>query len=244
MAQINAYIKDFHLLTVLVRIGMAALCGGFIGWERSKKRRAAGLRTYILTSVGACLTVLLSMYEYRMLTGQWASVVEIVGLKYDASRYLASVIGGIGFLGAGTILSTEHQQVSGLSSATGLFATAIMGLAAGEGFYEAVVAMVIALYIALHFMYPLETAFKRRVRNITLYVEFDSLEDLSAITDTVRKQHAQIFDIDIERNKKKGDSLPSAVLDLKLGKGHTSHSEMLSSIAELECVYSIRELIS
>ena len=177
------------------------------------------------------------MYEYRMLTGQWASVVEIVGLKYDASRYLASVIGGIGFLGAGTILSTEHQQVSGLSSATGLFATAIMGLAAGEGFYEAVVAMVIALYIALHFMYPLETAFKRRVRNITLYVEFDSLEDLSAITDTVRKQHAQIFDIDIERNKKKGDSLPSAVLDQAWKRAYLSFGNALFHCRTGMCLF-------
>ena len=241
---IIAYIRDFHLATVLLRLCMAALCGGLIGWERTKKRRAAGLRTYILTSVGACLVVLLSMYDYRMLTGRWAGIVEIVGFKYDASRYMAAVITGIGFLGAGTILATEHQQVSGLSSATGLFATAIMGMAAGEGFYEAVIIMVIALYAALHFMYPLETAFKRRARNITLFVEFESMEDLSRITDTVRRQGAQIFDIDLERTKKKNDNYPSAVLDLKLSEEHISHSEMLSSIAELECVHSIRELIS
>ncbi len=198
----------------------------------------------MLTCVGAALTVLLEFYEYNMLTGQWSSIVMTAGFKFDSARYAAGVIGGIGFLGAGTILATRHQQVSGLSSATGLFATAIMGLASGAGFYEAVFAMVVMLYIGLHVLYPFEVSFKRRVRNITLLVEFESIEDLSTITDTVRAQNAQIFDIDVERNKKKGDLLPCAVLDLKLSRDKISHSEMLTSIAELPCVHSIRELIS
>ena len=242
--QIILYLKDFHLATVIIRLVLAAVCGGMIGYERTKKGRPAGLRTYMLTCVGSALTVLLATYEYKMLTGQWASIVEIVGFKYDASRYSAAVIGGIGFLGAGTILATIHQQVSGLSSATGLFATAIMGLAAGEGFYSAVIAMVIMLYIGLHVLYPFERGFKRRVRNITLYVEFTNIKDLDIITETVRAQNAQIFDIDMERNRKYGKRQPAAVLDLKLSRENLSHSQMLTAIAELPCVTSIQELIS
>ena len=93
-------------------------------------------------------------------------------------------------------------------------------------------------------LYPMETAFKRRVRNITLYVEFRSMEDMSRIIETVKSMDAQIFEIDLERTRPDGELLPAAVLDIKLARGRASHSEILSSIAELPCVHSIQELIA
>ena len=240
------YLHEFHVVSVLIRLILAMLAGAIVGYGRTRRKRPAGLRTYMLTAVGACLAVLLELYEYLMLTGQWADIVEIVGMKYDATRYMAQVVTGIGFLGAGTIIAAAHQQVSGLSTATGLFAIACIGMASGAGFVECVIIVILLLLFVLEFMYPLESAFKRRVRNITVYVQFDSIENLSVITDLIRQKQAAVFDLDIENTKRKeaDDIWPSAVSALQRGKGHASHSEMISSIAELGCVHSIRELIS
>ncbi|MDO5702600.1 MAG: MgtC/SapB family protein, partial [Lachnospiraceae bacterium] len=146
--------------TVMLRLFTAMTAGGILGWGRSRKNRAAGFRTYTLTATGAALAALLGIYEYSMLSSGWAQVVSEVGLKLDVSRYSASVIGGIGFLAAGTILSAAHQQVSGLSTAIGLFSTAVIGLAAGMGFYTAAFLSVILLLVVLDAFATVEPGFK------------------------------------------------------------------------------------
>lgn len=187
-------LRDFTFGSMVLRLALAMLAGGAIGYGRSKKERAAGLRTYMLITLGAAMSVLLSLYEYTMLTeGPWAETVERVGLKFDAARLVSQVITGIGFLGAGIIIKGAHQQVKGLTTVTGLFATVCMGIAAGAGFYWLVILCVALIVLVLNVMSPLEGAFKRRLRNITLYVEFGSVEDIATITDIMRQQHAQVF---------------------------------------------------
>ena len=188
MNELLLHLRDFTFTTVILRMLLAFLSGTVIGYGRARKQRAAGLRTFILTSIGAALTTLLATYEYQMLCGPWADVVKEVGLKFDGSRYSAQVISGIGFLAAGTIISIGHQQVSGLSTAAGLFASVCMGIAAGAGFYECVIVVLIILILVLDVMWPLEPAFKRRLRNITVFVEFYALEDLNEISDTIRSR--------------------------------------------------------
>lgn len=239
-----APLKQFTLLSVTLRLLLALGAGGVVGYGRAKKQRNAGLRTYMLISLGAALTILISLYEYEMLQGRWAYVKEIESLKFDASRFAAQVINGIGFLAAGTIIATGHQQVSGLTSAIGLFACVTMGIASGAGFYECVVIAMVLIIISMEVMQPLELAFKRRLRNITLLVEFDRLESLADITEHLRDRDVTIYDMDVERTRRKGGKMPCAVLTLKLSRQNTSHSAILSTLAELECVYSVRELIS
>ncbi len=238
------YLREFNAVSVVVRLLLAMLAGGAIGYGRSSQHRNAGLRTYMLVSIGAALTLMISVYEEEMLLGQWSWLNELCDVKFDGTRYAAQVISGIGFLAAGTIIGTEHQQVSGLTSAIGLFASAALGIAAGAGFYECVLIGLMLIIVTMECMKPLEVNFKRRLHNITLFVEFHAIDDVSTITDTVQGLGAQIFDIDIERTEQEGDLLPSAIMMLKLSKEQSSHSAMLSSVAELECVYAVRELIS
>ena len=244
MNDLLLHLRDFTFTTVILRLLLAFLSGTVIGYGRARKQRSAGLRTFILTSIGAALTTLLATYEYQMLCGPWADVVKEVGLKFDGSRYSAQVISGIGFLAAGTIISIGHQQVSGLSTAAGLFASVCMGIAAGAGFYECVIVVLVILIIVLDVMWPLEPAFKRRLRNITVFVEFNALENLNEISDIVRSRGATIYDIEIERSKRDRDKYPCAILILKMSREKPSHSGMLSSVAELGCVHSVQELIS
>ena len=95
--------------SIVLRLTLALLLGGSIGLERGRKNRPAGFRTYMLVCMGAALTMLLGQY-LSILAGKQ-------GLQTDMTRIGAQVINGIGFLGAGTILVTQKQQVKGLTTA-------------------------------------------------------------------------------------------------------------------------------
>ena len=233
-------LRQFSFGSVLFRLMLALVCGGVIGYGRSKKDCPAGLRTYMLISLGAALTATLTIYEYEMVKTAWTDIVSLVGQKFDASRLASQAITGIGFLGAGTILKVKHQQVKGLTTATGLFATVCMSLAAGAGFYECVILALVLIVLVLNIMAPLEILFKRRLRNITLTVQMDSVDDLDTISDAIEAENAQVFEVDVEEV----GTPASAIFILQMDRSNSSHSGMLSSVAELSCVRSVRELIS
>ena len=235
-------LRAFSIQSAALRMLLAMVSGGIIGYGRSRKARAAGFRTYMIICIGAAMAVLLSLYQYEMLQKSWE--IEGVSDKFDASRAASQVIAGIGFLGAGIIIKAAHQQVVGLTTATGLFAVTCLGLACGAGFYEVVIIVLALVVLVLNIMSPQEIAFKRRLRNITLNVEFNSVEDIDRITGVIEEQRARIYDIDIERTERKGDKFPSAIFILQLSRDNHSHSSMLTTVAELPCVVSVQELIS
>jgi putative Mg2+ transporter-C (MgtC) family protein len=107
-------------LRVTVRLLLAALMGGLLGWERGRAGKAAGMRTHMLVALGAALFVLIPQ-QMRMSSS-------------DVSRVIQGLVAGIGFLGAGTILKLDEQQrVKGLTTAAGIWLTAALGVAAGLG---------------------------------------------------------------------------------------------------------------
>lgn len=91
----------------------------------------------MLVCLGAALTMLLSQYEYYMVTHEWAQLASEVGIRTDVSRFGAQVINGIGFLGAGTIIVTGRQEVKGLTTAAGLWASAAWALPSARAFMSA-----------------------------------------------------------------------------------------------------------
>lgn len=124
------------ILLVAVRICLAAFLGAIIGIEREIKNRAAGFRTHIIVSVGACLIMLIGIEGIGEISNN---------IGRDTARMAAQVVSGIGFLGAGTILQTK-DGVSGLTTAATLWLSAAIGLAVGVGFYEgALIATIICL---------------------------------------------------------------------------------------------------
>ena len=238
------YLHQFNFVSVVFRLGLAMAACGTIGYGRTKRSKTAGFRTYMLTGIGSAMSILLALYEYEMMNTLWADTVSTVGLKFDASRFSAAVIGGIGFIAAGSIVSTSHHQVKGLTTATGLFASVCMGFACGAGYYECVIISMILIVLALNVMQPLERKFKRRWRYITLFVQYEDIRNIDDITAVIKNNGAEIQEIEIEQIKKEAEVLPSAILNLRLSAENTSHSDMMSSIAELPSVYAIEELIS
>lgn len=116
-------------LHITLRLLLALLLGGVIGFEREQNNRAAGLRTHILVCLGSTLIMLLSMYGF-------AEFAKLDNVRLDPARLAAQVISGIGFLGAGTILFTG-KSITGLTTAASLWVVAAIGLAVGAGFYYA-----------------------------------------------------------------------------------------------------------
>lgn len=91
-------IHSIELTAIVLRLLTAAAAGGIIGYGRSKRNRAAGLRTYMLISMASALTMLMGSYDYEMLMTGWSDAVAAVGMKYDGARYASSVISGMVFL--------------------------------------------------------------------------------------------------------------------------------------------------
>ncbi len=236
-------LRELTFGSMVFRLLLAMGVSAAVGYERSKKEQAAGMRIYMLISIGAAMSVLLSIYLYQMLIGPWADTVDEVGFKYDGSRLVSQAVAGISFLGAGIIIKGLHHQVRGLTTATGLFVTVCIGIASGAGFYEIVAVAGVLVVLVLNVMSLVEGAYKRRLRNITLYVEFSSVEDIQEITTLLQEQNAQISDIDIERSERKDGYYPCATFTVRLSRENHSHSGVLSSLAELSCVRSVRELI-
>ena len=234
-------LRDLNTASVFIRLILALILGGLIGLDRALRHRPAGPRTYALVCVGAALTMVLSQYEYVMLTTDWAPMAEAVGLKTDVSRFGAQVINGIGFLGAGTVIATNQQKVKGLTTASGLWASACLGLVVGSGFYEAAIFAFLLILVTMWLLRPLEEVIIERSRNINIYVEFRSIADMGEILKTIKDQDINIFDMDIHHGKEQIVQKPNAVLYLRMPH-RAPHHELITLLSDLDEVYTVKEI--
>ena len=130
---LNSQFSLFQNLDFILRIMVACICGAFIGFERSKRYKEAGIRTHIIVCCGAALMMIVSKYSFADLTSAAGS--NFNGVRgADSARIAAQVVSGISFLGAGVIFK-HGSAVRGLTTAAGLWATAGIGLAIGAGMY-------------------------------------------------------------------------------------------------------------
>ena len=152
-------LREVTFWTVILRVLIAAFVGGLLGLERGMKNRPAGMRTHMLVCVGACLIMLTNQYIYQV-TGTG-----------DPVRMGAQVISGIGFLGAGTIVVTRRNQIKGLTTAAGLWASAGVGLAVGIGFYEAAIIGAVAIFAVITLLQRMDNSMHRRSKQVEAYIE-------------------------------------------------------------------------
>lgn len=241
MITVLDYLREFNMASVTLRLVLAMLSGGMIGLERGRKHRAAGFRTYMLVCLGAALTVLLSQYEITMFNTRWTDLVQEIGLRTDVSRFGAQVINGIGFLGAGTIIVTGQQQIKGLTTAAGLWASACMGLAIGAGFYECVIIAFLLIFLCIRVLPFIDSWIQDYAMIMNLYVEFESLNQVGILINKIKSLHVQVCDVEIERRRENLSQRNSAVFSIRLHK-HQTHSQILSSLSALDCIYWIEEL--
>ena len=233
-------LRQLNFASLLFRLALAMFFGGMIGMERERKRRPAGFRTYMLVCLGATLAGIVSQYNFIMLNTTFYETMKEVGRTTDVSRIGAKVIGGIGFLGAGTVIVTGRQEVKGLTTAAGLWASACMGLAIGAGFYECVFLGTVLIFLSMRYLPIVENMMVEHAPFLNIYVEFESLDHIGDVIGRIKEQNAQVLDVEVDHGRGSGSSNPSAVFSLRLAKRH-SHSDVLVSISELDCVYTVEE---
>ncbi len=153
---------DWNLVcTVVFRALLAVIVGALIGTERAKHGRAAGRRTHILVCLGAMLTSLTGIYA-----------IEHLGNQGDMLRLSAQVVSGVGFLGAGMIILKNNSEITGLTTAAGVWATSVIGIAIGCGFYIGVAA-VTALYLAAIIIFAKLEAKQKNAE--VIYIEINDM---------------------------------------------------------------------
>ncbi|MGX7150933.1 MgtC/SapB family protein [Enterococcus ureasiticus] len=140
---------DLTVPEIIIRLCLAMLIGGVIGFERQYKNRPAGMRTHILVCMGATIIALIQVEIAANALNDAINHPELSGvIRSDQARLIAQVVSGIGFLGAGTIIVTK-QSVTGLTTAASLWAIAGLGIAIGMGYYAIAITSFIGVFIAL-----------------------------------------------------------------------------------------------
>lgn len=202
---------------------------GVIGIERGRKKRPAGFRTYMLVCLGATLVMMTNDY-----------ICQIYG-SGDVARMGAQVVNGIGFLGAGTIITTGHNRVKGLTTAAGLWASACIGLAIGSGYYEGAIIgtlMIVVIMVVLH-------SFDRRMlastRVVILYVEVQRMDVVRTLNIFAKKNQITVDDIEVEKTNLPETTKIATIVSLRLPT-KMIHTELIEQISALEGVIYVEEI--
>ena len=223
-------LRDVNMVSVTVRMFLAVLCGGIIGIEREYKRRPAGFRTHILICLGAAMTTLTSQFLY-------------LELHYytDMARLGAQVVAGVGFIGAGTIIVTQRQRVKGLTTAAGLWASAIIGLAIGGGFYEGALFATFLIILAELLFSKLEYRMLENAPEINLYMEYTDRSCLEQVLKLYREKNVKVLNMEITRATGSEHHNACAIFSLRLNK-MCKVELLLDAIHGVEGVAAVEEL--
>ncbi len=215
--------------SILLRLLLAVLCGGIIGFERGRAGRPAGLRTHILVCLGSTLAIMTNQY-----------VFETYGIS-DPTRLGAQVISGIGFLGAGTIIVTGRHQVKGLTTAAGLWATACMGLAIGIGFYKAAIIGCLLISFSTVVLHRVDNFMLSKSKVLDVYIEFDRSASITSVLDTIKLGNVHIDSIEMVKPSYDANASVAAIMTLRL-KEKRVRLDVVAKICAIEGVSFAEEI--
>lgn len=222
-------IRELTLTSIFVRLLLAVVLGGIIGMERGMKNRPAGLRTYMLVTLGACVVMVTNQYIYQVFdTG-------------DPVRLGAQVVSGIGFLGAGTIIVTGRNKIRGLTTAAGLWATATVGLAIGIGFYEVALLAGLLVFLVLTVLHKWETYMRRAGNRVELYIELKPGATLREFLDKAREYKLDVSGIHPEADSAEEVGTSSFFVSLK-GRRQVRHGDIINIVRKMDIVAYIEEM--
>ena len=154
----------------IVRILIAGLLGGLIGFERELRAKEAGVRTHFIVALGSALFMIISQYAFSG--------------RFDAARVAAQVVSGIGFIGAGVIIF-QKNVVRGVTTAAGLWVAAAVGLACGAGMYPVAIAAAVLTILCLETVHLITRRFGEKSLSLTLSPITG--EQLAAVLEEIRK---------------------------------------------------------
>lgn len=180
---------------IVLRLSLAAIFGALIGLERERKHWAAGLRTHMMVCVGACLIMIVSAFGF-------SDILGTPHVDLDPSRIAAQVVSGIGFIGAGAILFSKQETIRGITTASGIWTVAAIGLATGSGLYFAACITTLIALIILWALQPIEYFYFKKYEQKSLRIITNStIKDTSFINDILKNEELKIQTFTCEKNE-------------------------------------------
>ena len=218
------------LYTIFFRLILAAVFGSVVGLERGFRGRAAGFRTHMLVCIGSALV---------MITNQHIAVIS--PYPTDMTRMGAQVISGIGFLGVGTIIVTSRNQVKGLTTAAGLWASACLGLAVGAGFYKGSAIAGVLILIVISALQKIDHKLIAFSRNMEIYVEFTEHGRISGLMSLAHEKSVAVRSIELTESKYGNFRASAAIISLHLPHRKV-RKEVIEAMLKLEGLQYLEEV--
>ena len=229
---LGEWASELTIGSILLRIGLALLFSSIVGCERSGKRHAAGLRTFIIVWLGGTVAALLDMY-----------LIEGLGLGFPFVS--AAGVVGVAILASNSVLFSSKNQIKGLTTSAALWASGILGMTLGAGLYTVATVAFVALIFCLSYFPAFERYLKDRSNHFEIHLELASKSNLAEFIATIRKLGLYIDDI--ESNPaylNSGLSVYSISLTIQSAelKRYKTHAEIIAALATIEYVSHIEEM--
>lgn len=228
---LGSWASEMNIWSIILKIVLALVLSSIIGYERSSKRHAAGLRTFIIV----------------MLASTIAMIVDLSININSSSMLIASgaVIIAIAIISSNTILYSSKNQIKGLTTSVALWACAILGLLIGTGAYTAVLICFIGYLFILSFLPNIEIYLKNRSNHFEIHLELKNSSFLKDFTTTIRELGLRIDDI--ESNPayvNSGLSVYTVSLSIISDelKKYKTHKEIITALKSLDYIYHIEEM--
>lgn len=186
-----------NIYEVALRVVLAIIIGGVVGFNREYENRPAGFRTHVLVCLGATVAALIQVQLGYYVIDEIARTPNLSGvLSVDTGRVICQVISGVGFLGAGTIIRTK-VSVKGLTTAASIWAVACVGIAVGMGFYTISILSGIGIVIVLVLLKRFEYRFINKLDTIKFKIEYtDKIKVIKEINKTLEADEITIKNIE------------------------------------------------
>ncbi|MBP1970833.1 putative Mg2+ transporter-C (MgtC) family protein [Virgibacillus natechei] len=217
--------------TIMIRVLIALLLSGIIGFERGLNNHSAGFRTHILVGVGACLMMLFSFYGFEEF------IEEYNNIRFDPARIPSYVISGIGFLGAGTII-VYGGTIRGLTTAASIWTVAGIGLVVGAGMYGAAIFTTFIILLSLVFLNNFEKLFTKG--NSSNLIEIIALPDLqiNEVISAFEKFDSVIKKVEITKSE---NNIRNIFVKIER-KSNLDRVALVEEISKIEHVKNISEI--
>jgi putative Mg2+ transporter-C (MgtC) family protein len=214
--------------TFIVRLLIATFFGALIGLEREYHAKEAGMRTHLLVALGSCLFMILSIHGFD-------AFLDRDHVSFDPSRIASQVVTGIGFIGAGTII-LHKQAVRGLTTAAGVWVTAAIGLACGNGMYILAAVATATVLSSLGLINLYLPYISQRESQITFLAEDYNV--LTEILDNLRKEKMVVLNYEMRKDAEENNGKMLIVLKIRMKRYGTSDSvaSILKNFSKVELI--------
>ncbi len=224
--------SEINFPSIIFRIVLSFLFAAILGYERATKRHAAGFRTFILVALSSTIAMLLDVF-----------FVESYGITFPILS--AAILISIAILSGNSVLYSSRSQIKGLTTSVALWATAVLGLSLGAGFYTVSIVCIVLLIISLSLLPKLEIYLKDRSNHFEIHLELKNKSNLQDFVTTLRKLGIVIDDIESNpAYANSGLSVYTISLSIysKELKQYKKHSEIIEALSSLEYVNFIEEM--